>query len=216
MLKVMIVDDHAILREGLRKLLAASQNIEVVGEARNGVEAIDLVEGLNPDIIIMDIAMPGVDGIETTRRIAKSHPHTKIIILSQHELKEYVLSSIKAGAVGYVLKRSISSSIVMAIEAVASEGYYFDPPVSKTVIADYRETLNGKPPGDEYARLSEREKEVLRLIVSGMSSLAIADALSISVKTVLGHRTNIMEKLKIHNRTELVKYALRRGIVPAL
>ncbi len=214
-IRVMIVDDHAILREGLRALLALSETVEVIGDFGSGKEAIDNVGKLSPDIIIMDIAMPVLDGIETTRRITKSNPEVKVIILSQHENKEYILSAIKAGASGYILKKAVSADIVSGLEAVASEGYYFDPSVAKTVIVDYLKNLKGKPQEDEYDRLSEREKEVLRLIVDGMSSNEIASTLCISVKTVLGHRTNIMEKLNIHNRTELVKYAIRRGIIQA-
>jgi DNA-binding NarL/FixJ family response regulator len=214
-IRIMLVDDHAILREGLRALLSLSENIEVVGDAGSGKDAIDMVGKLNPEIIIMDIAMPILDGVETTRRITKSFPGVKIIILSQHDNKEYIISAIKAGASGYILKKAVSADIVSGIEAVASEGYYFDPSVAKTVIVDYLKTLKGKSQEDEYDRLSEREKEVLKLIVDGISSNDIAQRLCISVKTVLGHRTNIMEKLNIHNRTELIKYAIRRGIIQA-
>jgi two-component system response regulator NreC len=214
-IRVFIADDHAILREGLKALLALSENIEVVGDASSGKEALEMIAKLTPDVVIMDIAMPIMDGIETTRRITKSYPGVKVIILSQHDNKEYILSAIKAGASGYILKKAVSADIITGVEAVNSEGYYFHPMVAKTVIEDYLKNLKGKQQEDDYERLSEREKEVLKLIADGFTSNDIAQMLFISVKTVLGHRTNIMEKLNIHNRTELVKYAIRKGIIHA-
>jgi DNA-binding NarL/FixJ family response regulator len=215
-IRVIIADDHAILRAGLIALLATFGNIEVVGEASTGNEVIELMPKAAPDIVLMDIAMPGLDGISTTRRITREHPGAKVIILSQHDNREYVLSSIKAGASGYILKKAVASDLTSGIEAVYGGGYFFYPSVARTVVEDYLEQLkSGKHDQDTIERLSEREREVLKLIAEGLSSNEIANRLFISVKTVLGHRSNIMEKLDIHNRTELVKYAIRKGLIQA-
>ncbi len=214
-IKVMIADDHAILRDSLKALLALSENIEVVGGADNGKEAIDLAGEFKPDVVLMDIAMPVMGGIESTKQIVKTHPGMKVIILSQYDNREYVLSAIRAGASGYIIKKAVSADLVSGIEAVYGGGYYFYPTIAKTVVEDYLKQLSGKQSEDEYDRLSDREKEVLKLIVEGHSSNEIAEMLFISGKTVLGHRTNIMEKLNIHNRTELVKYAIRKGLIQA-
>ena len=214
-IRVVIADDHAILREGLKALLALSQNIEVVGEASTGQEAIEQVSKCEPDIVLMDIAMPILDGIESTRRIIKTYPRVKVIVLSQHDNREYILSAVKAGASGYILKKAVSAELISGIESVYRDGFFFYPPVAKTVIEDYLGHLSGKQSENEYDRLSQREREVLKLIAEGRSSNEIAQLLFISVKTVLGHRTNIMEKLDIHNRTELIKYAIRKGLIQA-
>jgi two-component system response regulator NreC len=214
-IKVLIADDHAILREGLKTLLDLSENVEVVGSVSNGKEAVEMAAQASPDIVLMDIAMPVMDGIEATRRISKANPKVRIIVLSQHDNREYVLSSIKAGASGYLLKKAVSAEIISAIEAVHGNGCFFYPTIAKVVIEDYLQQVKNTRGEDEYERLSEREREVLRLIAEGYSSNDIAQALVISVKTVLGHRTNIMEKLNIHNRTELIKYAIRKGIIRA-
>jgi len=214
-IKVVIVDDHAILREGMKALLALSEHIEVVGGAANGKEALDLVAQLHPDVVLMDIAMPLMDGIESTRRLTKMFPGVKVIVLSQHDNREYILSVIKAGASGYLLKKAVTADIISGIQAVYDGGFYFYPSITKTVIEDYLEKDKEKPTEDTYDRLSDREREVLKLIVEGHSSNEIAQMLFISVKTVLRHRTSIMEKLDIHNRTELVKYAIRKGIISA-
>ncbi len=214
-IKVLIADDHTILRDSLKALLALSENIEVVAGADNGKEAIDLVKEFKPDVVLMDIAMPVMGGIESTKQITKTYPGVKVIILSQYDNREYVLSAIKAGASGYIIKRAVSADLITGIEAVYHGGFYFYPTIAKTVIDDYLRQLSGKQSEDEYDRLSDREKEVLKLIAEGRSSNEIATMLFISGKTVLGHRTNIMEKLNIHNRTELVKYAIRKGLIQA-
>jgi len=208
-IKVLIVDDHALLREGIRSLLASHDDIEVVGEAANGSEAIEKVREVDPDVILMDIAMPVMDGLEATRRIRKQNPNIKIIILTQYDRKDYVLSSIKSGASGFIPKNVIISELVSAIRTAYSGDAFLHPSVAKMVIEDYLRQVEPSP----YDRLTDREREVLKLVAEGLTNQEIADLLSVSVKTVLGHRTSLMEKLGIHNRTELIKYAIRKGLI---
>jgi len=214
-IRIMIADDHPILREGLKAFLGLSNNMEVVGDASTGKEVLEKVSKILPDIILMDIAMPEMDGIETTQHVTEKYADVKVIILSQHDNREYVVSAIKAGASGYILKKAVSADIISGIEAVYNGGYFFNPAVAKTVVEDYLARFTGSQNKNYCDRLSVREQEVLKLIAEGHSSNEIAQKLFISAKTVLGHRTNIMEKLDIHNRTELVKYAIRKGIIKA-
>jgi DNA-binding NarL/FixJ family response regulator len=208
---VLIADDHAIMREGIRSLLSLYDDIEVVGEAGDGREAVTKVEELSPDIILMDIAMPFMDGLEATRRIRKGNHDTKVIILTQHEDKEYVLSSVKAGAAGCISKKAVSSELVSAIRAVYRGGSFLHPSVAKLLIEDYLQRTNGET--DPYDSLTDREREILQLVAEGRTNQEIADLLVISVKTVLGHRAKVMQKLDIHSRTDLVKYAIRKGLI---
>lgn len=206
---MLIVDDHAILREGMRSLLALQKDIEVVGEAMDGAAALSRVTELNPDVVLMDIAMPGMDGIEATRRIKQTSPQTKVLILTQHDNKEYVFSVLQAGASGYVLKRAGGAEVIAAIHGVHEEGAFLPPRVAKEVMSHYV-----RPPAAELGpHLTEREKQVLVLLGENKSNREIAAQLSLSVKTVMVHRANIMEKLGVHSRTELVKYAIRQGLV---
>lgn len=210
-IKVLVVDDHAIMRDGIRALLALQEDIEIVGEAAEGREAIKKTEELAPDVIIMDIAMPGLDGLEATRRIIKKHPTVKVLILTQHDKREYILSSIKAGATGYVPKRAVGSELLSAIRAVHRGDSFLSPYAAKALVDHYRQQTEAEP----YDRLTAREREILKLIAEGHTSREIASLLFISLKTVLGHRAKIMEKLGIHNSTELIKYAIRKGLVEA-
>ena len=207
-IRVLIVDDHAILREGIHALLALQDDIEIVGEAADGREAVDKARQLEPDVILMDVAMPLMDGLEATRRIRKENPKAKILILTQYDNKEYVLSSIKSGASGCVPKRAVASELVSAIRAVHQGDSFLYPSVTKFLVEDYLQRVEEDP----YDRLTAREREVLKLVAEGRTNREIAGLLSVSVKTVLGHRTNLMEKLGIHNRTELIKYAIRKGL----
>ena len=208
-IKILVVDDHAIMRDGIRALLSLHDDVEIVGEASEGKEAVDKAQEFAPDVIVMDIAMPGMDGLEATRRIRKRSPAVKVIVLTQYDNKEYVLSTIKAGAAGYVPKRALGSELVSAIRAVHRGDSFLYPSAATALIEGYRQQAEGEP----YDRLTEREREILKLIADGHISREIADMLFISLKTVLGHRAKIMEKLDLHNHTELIKYAMRKGLV---
>jgi DNA-binding NarL/FixJ family response regulator len=208
-IKVLIADDHAIMRDGIRALLDINDDIEVIGEASEGKEAVEKVQELMPDVVVMDIAMPGLNGMEATRLIAKSAPKVKVLVLTQHDNKEYILSAIKAGATGFVPKRALGSELVSAIRAVYQGDSVLYPSVASALIEDYRKRSEVEP----FDLLTAREREILRLIAEGHTSQEIANMLVISIKTVLGHRTKIMEKLDIHNRTELIKFAMRKGLI---
>ncbi len=209
-IRILVVDDHAIMRDGIRALLALHDDIEIVGEASEGREAVEKAQELTPDVIVMDIAMPSMDGLEATRRITKKDPRVKVLVLTQHDNKEYILSAVKAGSAGYVPKRALGSELVSAIRAVHKGDSFLYPSAATALIEDYRQQVEREEP---YDRLTAREREVLKLLAEGHTSRETADILVISLKTVLGHRTKIMGKLDIHNRTELIKYALRKGLV---
>ncbi len=208
-IKLLLVDDHAIMRDGIRALLSLHDDIEIVGEASEGREAVEKAQELAPDVIIMDIAMPGMDGLEATRRIIKKSPKVKVLVLTQHDNREYILSAIKAGIVGYVPKRALSSELILAIHTVYQGDSYLYPSAASAVIGGYLNQAEEEP----YDRLTAREREILQLIAEGYTSREIAGMLFLSLKTVLGHRTKIMDKLDIHNRTKLIKYAMRKGLV---
>ncbi len=208
-IKVLIVDDHAMMRDGIRALLGIHDDIEVIGEASEGREAVEKTQELIPDVVIMDIAMPDMDGMEATRRIMKKGANVKVLILTQHDNKEYILSAIKAGVAGYVPKRALGSDLISAIRIVYQGGSFLYPSATTALIDDYRKQKEVDP--DDH--LTTREREILKLIVEGHTSQEIATMLVISLKTVLGHRTKIMEKLDIHNRTELIKFAIRKGLI---
>jgi len=208
-IKVLLVDDHTMMRDGIRALLTLNDDVEIVGEASEGKEAVDKAAELSPDVVIMDIAMAGMDGLEATRRITKKNPNIKVLVLTQHDNKEYILSAIKAGAAGYVPKRALGSELVSAIRSVNGGDSFLYPSAAAALINDYRHQSGEEP----FDRLTAREREILKLIAEGMTGREIAELLFISVKTVQGHRTKIMGKLDLHNRTELVKYAVRKGLV---
>jgi len=210
-IRVLIADDHAILREGVRALLASQADIEVVGDAVDGKDAIEKVAQLDPDVVLMDIAMPGLGGIEASLEIKKSGGRTKILILSQYEDREYVRRLLKSGVSGYVLKKSAGSELANAIRAVHRGGLVLDPEVARMAM---EEAGPEKPGGaDPYEALTDREKQVLKLVAEGRSNKEVAEILGISVKTAMSHREHVMEKLGVHNRTELVRFAIRRGVI---
>jgi len=210
-IRVLIVDDHTILREGIRALLSAHGDIEVVGEAGGGREGIQKALELKPDIVLMDIAMPDLGGLEATLEIRKLRPESRVLILTQYDNREYVFPILKAGAAGYIIKKAAASELVGAIRAVHEGGSFLHPSVAKAVVEEYVRGAEAAREG--YGSLSDRETQVLKLVAEGHSNKEIADLLSLSVKTVMTHRANVMEKLGIHNRTELVKYAIRQGLI---
>ncbi len=208
-IKVLIADDHALVREGIRRILESAEDMEVVGEAADGLEAIKKVQQLAPEVVLMDIAMPGLGGLEATTEIHKISPESKVLILTQYDNKEYLRRFFKAGASGYILKKAAGTDLLSAIRAVHRGGTFLDPSLANIVLEDYLK----QPEEAEYEKLSDREKEVLKLIAEGYTSKQIADLLTISVKTVMAHRTNIMEKLGIRNRSELIRYAISKGLI---
>ncbi len=208
-IRVLLVDDHAIMRDGISALLDLQDDIEIVGEACEGQEAIDKAEKLKPDVIIMDISMPEMDGLEATRRIKKKTPSMKVLVLTQHDNREYILSTIRSGSDGYLPKRALGSDLVAAIRAVYQGHSFLYPTAAGALIEDYRRQVEKEP----YDSLTEREREVFRLVADGYTSRKIASMLFITLKTVLNHRAKIMIKLDLHNRSELIKYAIRKGLV---
>ena len=210
-IRVLLADDHAILREGVRALLALCEDIEVVGEAVDGQGAIEATRRLDPDVVIMDIAMPGLGGLEATLEIKKQGLRAKILVLSQYEDREYVRRLLKAGVSGYVLKKSAGAELANAIRAVHRGGLVLDPEVARTAMEEANPAAPG--PADPYDGLTDREKQVLKLVAEGKSNKEVAEVLGISVKTAMSHREHVMEKLGVHNRTELVKFALKQGVI---
>ncbi len=212
-IKLVIADDHALFREGVRALLTAHDNLEVVGEAADGSEAIEQVKKFHPDILLLDIAMPGLGGLETTLELKKLAPEVKILILTQYADKEYLFRFLKAGVSGYVLKRAAGSDLVSAIKAVHQGGTFIHPDVAPAVVEGYLSGVTPAAQEDPYESLTDREKQVFKLVAEGKTNKEIAEMLSISVKTAMAHRAHLAEKLGIHNKAELVKLALQRGIV---
>jgi DNA-binding NarL/FixJ family response regulator len=209
MIKVLIVDDHAVLRDGIRAMLGAYDEINIVGEASDGLEAIKKSLELMPDVVLMDIAMPGMDGLEATRRIKKKNPRVKVLVLTQYDDRQYILSAIKAGVDGYLPKRAVGSELISAIRVVSRGDSVLYPSAATALINDYRQHAEV----ETYDRLTARQREILKLIAEGHTSKEIAGMLNISVKTVLGHRADIMKNLGLRNRTELIKYAMREGLL---
>lgn len=212
-MRLLLVDDHAIVRAGLRMLLESQPDIEIVGECETGRDAIQRALELRPDLILMDIALPDIPGYEATRIIKKSLPGVVILALTMHESDEYFFEMLNAGASGYVPKKAAPTELVNAIRIVHGGGVYLYPSLAKSLVKDY---LTRVEQGDDKAAfdgLTEREREVLKLIADGLSNQEVADRLVISVKTVERHRANILAKLGLHSRTELVKYAIRKGLI---
>lgn len=211
--KVLLVDDHAILREGIRMVLDAQPGISVVGEAEDGRQALELVESLEPDVVVMDIAMPNMNGAEATRQIKRRFPRTRVVILTMHENQQYLMQIVNAGATACVLKRSAGTELVTAVKAAARGESYFSPTMASMLLDAYRKRLVEEG-NDELGLLTEREREVLQLVAEGKTSQEIADSLFVSIKTVQTHRMHIMEKLDAHDRTDLVRHAIRLGVIP--
>jgi len=211
-IRVLVVDDHIVVRDGICALLALAGDIEVVGVASNGDEALKMVKELKPNVVLMDMAMPIMGGLEATRRICKELPTTKVLVLTQYDDKEYVFPVIEAGASGFISKVAASSELAAGIRSVYHGDSYLSPSVAKLLVEDYQYG-GGRVAQDPYEQLTNRERDVLKLVAEGYTTQEIAHMLVVSPKTVEGHRTNIMAKLGIHSRIELVKYALRKGII---
>ncbi len=212
-IRVLVADDHGLMREGVKALLAATEDIDVVGEAEDGDEAIREVRRLDPEIVLMDVAMPGLGGLEATLVIRKEKPDVKILVLTQYVDREYVSRFLKAGVSGYVLKKAAASELVAAIRAVHRGGLVLDPEIARDVLHENARDASAELAEDPYDSLTDREKQVLKLVAEGNSNKEIAETLEISVKTAMAHREHLMEKLGVHSRTELIKFALRRGVI---
>jgi two-component system response regulator NreC len=212
--KVLLADDHAILRDGLKMVLDAQPGIAVIGEAEDGRQALELVEELHPDVVVMDIAMPNLNGLEATRQIKRRFPYTKVVILTMHENPQYLTQIVKAGATGAVLKRAAGTELVTAVKAAARGESFFSPTIASLLLEDYR-TLLEQEGVDPLESLTEREREILQLVAEGKTNAEIADLLTLSIKTVQTHRAHLMEKLDAHDRTDLVKQAIRAGMIPS-
>ena len=215
-IRVLIVDDHALVREGIRALLSRADDMTVVGEAGGGRDAIALARSLTPDVILMDIAMPDLGGLEATVEIRKDCPDARIIVLTQYGDREYVHRFLRAGVAGYVLKKAAGADLVSAIRSVYRGGLVLDPEVARDAV-----TGDSAPPAaiageaEPYERLTDREKQVLKLVAEGRSNKEVASLLGISVKTAMSHREHVMDKLDVHSRTDLIKFALRCGVIRA-
>jgi len=212
--RLILADDHAIFREGIRSVLSANHYLEVVGEAATGLEVVDRVRDLRPDLVVMDIAMPEQSGIEATRQIVEQYPETRIIILSVHSKKTFIMEALKAGARGYVLKDSAGEKLLDAVQVVLKGECYLDSPVAAHIVDEFVHLPERAETDEETPeRLTDRERQILRLIVEGMSNKKIADKLCVSPKTVENHRAHIMAKLGRHDVIGLVKYAIASGLV---
>ncbi|HLE77923.1 MAG TPA: response regulator transcription factor [bacterium] len=213
--RIVIADDHSIVREGVRMILATQRDFDVVGEAGSGEEALDLIETLRPDVVVMDISMPGIGGIEATAQVKQRHPSINVLALTMHEDESYVFRLLRAGASGYVLKRAAATDLVAAVRAASRGEAFLYPSVARDVIADYLRRVEAGEEKERYDGLTSREREILTLIAQGLSNQEIARNLYISIKTVQTHRAHILEKLGLHDRTELVRYAIRKGLIEA-
>lgn len=211
-IRILLADDHVVLRAGLRALLDAEEDMVVVGEAGTGEEAIDAVERLNPDVVVMDLSMPGMGGLEATRRIAALGKDTRVLVLTMHAEEEYLLAVLEAGGMGYVKKTSADEDLTNAIRTVARGEVFLYPSAAKLLLQGFRRRGEPSEP-DPLAQLSEREREVLLYTAEGYSSSEIGEKLFISPKTVDTYRSRIMEKLKLNHRSELVKFALKTGLL---
>jgi len=207
-IRILLADDHAMVRQGFRMILAAQSDMEIVGEAGNGRETVELAEQLHPDVVVMDVAMPELNGIEATRRLAVSAPRTRVLALSMYKDSVYVREILRAGARGYLLKDAIDRDLLSAVRSVASGEGYLSPAVSDAVLSDYRRHVT-----DPLDLLSSREREILQMIAEGKTNKEIATALKLSVYTVDSHRGRIMDKLNLHSVGELVRFALRNGLI---
>ena len=211
--RVLLADDHELVRKGLRALIERQPDLEVAGEAADGREAVELCEQMKPDVVVMDIAMPRLNGIEATGQIVKRNPATGVIMLSMHSDEGYLTRALAAGAKGYLLKDSAEADLLLAIETVAKGKPFFSPSIGAALLEDYVRQLQQRGLTDSYELLTDREREILQLLAEGKSNKEVAALLNLSPYTVETHRTHLMQKLNLHNTAEIVLYAVRKGII---
>ncbi len=212
-IRILLADDHTVMRKGLRLLLERQTGFEVVGEASDGRQAVELAAAENPDVAIIDVAMPALNGIEAARQISAKVPKTAIVILSMHSDESYVLRALKAGARAYLLKDSAESDLIAAIRAVTEGKAFFSPAISRMLVDDYVRRLEQRGVEDSYELLTTREREILQLLAEGKSNKEVANILNLSLYTVETHRGNILQKLNLHSVPELILYAVRKGVI---
>jgi two-component system, NarL family, response regulator NreC len=213
MIRILLADDHTVMRNGLRLLLERQPDLKVVGEAADGRQAVDMAAAERPDVVIMDIAMPQLNGVEATRQIVNRNPDAAVVILSMHKDESYVIRSLKAGARAYLLKDSAEADLIAAIAAITEGKSFFSPAVRSLLKEDYMHQLDELGAEDSYELLTNREREVLQLVAEGKSNKEIAGMLNLSLYTVETHRTHILQKLNLHSAPELILYAVRKGII---
>ncbi len=212
-IRVLLADDHTVVRKGLRLLLEGHPGLTVVADAADGREAVALAEQHRPDVVVMDVAMPGLNGIEAARQISGKMPHTAIVFLSMHSDEGYVLRALKAGARGYLLKDSAEHDLINAVKAVDEGKAFFSPAISKMLVEDYMRQMRDRQVEDSYELLTTREREVLQLLAEGKNNKEVAGVLNLSLYTVETHRSNIFQKLNLHSGAELILYAIRKGVI---
>jgi DNA-binding NarL/FixJ family response regulator len=212
-IRVLVADDHTLVRDGVRALLAGAGDITVVAEAGDGRDAIDKAAATRPDVVLLDIAMPGLGGLESVPELRRAVPNARIIILTQYAQPEYVRRFLHLGVAGYVLKKAATAELIAAIRAVHRGGLVVDPAVAADVLADVGRG-RAQTTADPYDSLTDRERQVLKLVAEGRSNKEVAAFLDISVKTAMSHREHVMQKLDLHNRTDLMRFAMRRGLIP--
>jgi two-component system response regulator NreC len=213
MIRIVLADDHSVMRSGLRALLQQYPGLQVVGEANDGREALELVESLKPDVAVLDVTMPNLNGIDAARQIVAKQLGTAIIVLSMHSDESYVLRAMKAGVHGYLLKESAEIDLLHAIQAVTQGKAFFSPAVSRMLVEDYVRQLQDKEIEDSYDLLTDRQREILQLIAEGKSNKDVANMLNLSLYTVETHRSNILQKLNLHTVPDLILYAVRKGVI---
>ena len=213
MIRILLADDHTVIRKGLRLLLEREPEFQVIGEASDGRQAVDLAESANPDVAIIDVAMPNLNGIEAARQISAKLPNVAIVILSMHSDESYVLRALKAGARAYLLKDSAESDLIGAVHAVTGGKAFFSPAISRMLVDDYMRRLEQRGVEDSYELLTMREREILQMLAEGNSNKEVASMLNLSLYTVETHRSNILQKLNLHSVPELILYAVRKGVI---
>jgi DNA-binding NarL/FixJ family response regulator len=212
-IRILLADDHTVIRKGLRLLLEGQPGFQVVAEASDGVQTVELAESQQPNVVVLDIAMPNLNGIEAARQISAKSAQPAIVILSMHSDESYVLRALKAGARAYLLKDSAESDLINAIYAVTEGKAYFSPTISKMLVEDYVHQMQERDVNDSYELLTSREREILQMLAEGKSNKYVATLLKLSVHTVETHRSNILEKLNLHSMPELILYAVRKGVI---